>query len=261
MNQTEVTADGARYWVAARQRVPYPFHLRWLLPFTLRHNLAAWKYVTRGSIIGIGALTAVYTGSPWMACVAFLPGFIMSWKYPVLVDAPAMLLALAAAIVWPYSPYAAVAIVLIAGCTRETAPVWAAIYAWNPILLIGLVPVALRTLRKPGEGDPIEEKEHRWIVAHPLQAGLKYHKGRWREPGLMLLPWGGLIVALAHVDLQLAAALAIGYGQLLIASDSVRLYQWAAPVVALAAVAAVPEWALPFVAASVVFNPWAGDGV
>lgn len=255
-----MTPDGARYLAAVSRQVPYPFHFRWLLPFVLRKNIQAWEYVNRGAIIGIGLLTMAYTGSFWMGCVAFLPVFTLSWKYPILVDAPAMFLALASAVVWPYSPIMAVGLVLIAGCVRETSPVWAAGYAWNPILLIGLVPVALRTLRKPGPDVFSEDGEHRWILEHPFQAGLKYHAETWRDAGSMILPWGGLVLALANVDAQLIVAIALGYAQLLVATDSVRLYQWSAPVVALACMG-LPEVVLPFVALSVVFNPWAGNGV
>ena len=70
-----------------------------------------------------------------------------------------------------------------------------------------------------------------------------------------------MIVGLAGLDAQLAAALALGYSQLLVATDSVRLYQWAAPVLALACVHVLPTWALPFVALGVVFNSWKGSGV
>lgn len=257
----QLTADGARYWMASEKPVPYPFHLRWLLPFMLRQNERAWAYVGRGSIVAIGFLTAAYTHSPWMACVAFLPGFKLSWDYPVLVDAPGMALALAAAVVWPYSMPAAIAIVLAAGCTRETAPVWAAVYAWNPILLVGMAPVALRTLRKAAKDDILEDEEHEWIIRNPLKAGQKYHAGHWRDPLIMVTPWGGMAVAAAYLDAQLGAALALGYAQLLVATDTVRLYQWAAPVVALVCARNLPGWALPLVAASVIFNPWAGDGM
>jgi hypothetical protein len=64
--------------------------------------------------------------------------------------------------------------------------------------------------------------------------------------------WGGA--------LQLVAALAAGYLPLLIATDSVRIYQWAAPVLALACVTVLPIWAGPVLALSIVFNPRRGPG-
>lgn len=254
-----LTPDGARYLAAANVRVARPFHLRWLLPRLLGTNLRAWTITSRVSIAAIGVLTAVYAHSPWMACVALLPGVMLSWRHPVLVDAPAMALALLSAVLFPLSWPAAVAVAVIAGCVRETAPVWAAIYAWNPLALVGLVPVAIRALMRAGS-DVLDE-ENAWILTHPFKASLKYHAGRWRDPTLMVTPWGGLIVALGGLDVRLGVALAAAYGQLLTATDSVRLYQWAAPVMAVACVQVLPGWALPFVAVSIAVNPWEGPGV
>lgn len=254
-----LTPDGFRYVTASERRVARPFHLRWLLPAICGTSMIRWKIITRSSVIAIGLLTALYTHNPWMACVAFLPGIAFNWRFPVLVDAPAMTLALAAAVLWPHCWPAAIALALVAGCVRETAPVWAAIYAWNPVLLMGLVPVAIRALQRQGE-DPLDA-ENQWIIEHPIKASRKYHAGLWSEPTLMVTPWGPLMVGLASLDAQLIAALAIGYSQLLLATDSVRLYQWAAPVLALAACRILPSWALPFVAVGVIFNRWKGPGL
>ena len=254
-----LTPDGARYIAAASKRVARPFHLRWLLPRLCGENTGLWRHVTHASIVTIGIFTAVYTRSPWMICVAFLPGITFAWRYPVLVDSAGMAAALAAAIVFPHCWPAALALTFVAGTIRETAPVWAAIYAWNPLLLIGLVPVAVRWCQR--QGDDVLDAENAWILAHPWQASKKYHAGRWLDPTLMVTPWGGLVAGLAGLDAQLGTALAVGYGQLAIATDSVRLFQWAAPVVAAACVHTLPSWALPFVALSVMFNPWKGQGL
>lgn len=254
-----LTPDGARYIAASHRRVARPFHLRWLLPRLCGDSVRRWTIVSRTAVIAVGLLTALYAGSPWMACVAFLPGIAFNWRHPVLVDATGMALALAAAVVFPYCWPAALALALVAGCVRETAPVWSAIYAWHPLLLVGLVPVAVRWLMR--QGDDVLDAENRWIIDHPVKASLKYHAGQWANPLVMVTPWGGLLVALAGLTVQLEVALAAAYAQLAVATDSVRLYQWAAPVLALAAVDTVPPWALPFVAIGVVFNPWKGSGV
>lgn len=254
-----LTPDGFRYVASASRRVARPFHLRWLLPRLCGESEARWTYVSRASIIAIAAFTAIYAHSPWMACVAFLPGVAFSWRYPVLVDATGMALALGAALALPHCWPAAIVLALIAGCVRETSPVWAAVYAWNPILLVGLVPVAVRWLMR--EGDDVLDAENAWILRHPIKASRKYHAGLWRDPLVMVAPWGGLIAGLANLTPQLGAALAAGYAQLLIATDSVRLYQWAAPVVAASCVQVLPGWALPFIALSVVVNPWRGPGL
>lgn len=254
-----LTPDGVRYFAAAQQRVARPFHLRWLLPRLCGQHFNRWQLVSRVAVVAVGVLTAVYAGSPWMVCAAFLPGIAFSWKYPVLVDAAGMALALAAAVVFPICWPVAVAIVLIAGCVRETSPVWASLYVWNPIMLVGLAPVAIRWLQRAG-GDVLDD-ENAWILRHPLKASRKYHAGLWLDWSVMVAPWGGLVAGLAGFDLRLGAALAVGYGQTLMATDTVRLYQWAAPVMALACTEALPIWALPFVAVAVIFNPWKGSGV
>lgn len=254
-----LTPDGVRYFAAASQRVARPFHLRWLLPRLLGADSRRWQYVTRFSVLAIGALTAVYAHSVWMVAVIALPGIWFNWRHPVLVDAPAMALALAAAVLWPICWPAAIALVLIAGCVRETAPVWSAVYAWQPWLLIGLVPVAVRWLMR--QGHDVLDAENAWIIAHPVQASRKYHRGLWVDAGTMLTPWGGLVAAVAFLDARLEVAIVLAYGQLLAATDSVRLYQWAAPVLALRCVDGLPSWALPLVALSLLFNPWKGQGL
>jgi hypothetical protein len=254
-----LTPDGVRYFTAVDRRVARPFHFRWLLPLVLRRNEMAWLWCSRGSIVAIGLLTAWYARSPWMVCVAFLPGVAFAWRHPVLVDAPGMMLALLAAVLWPVCWPAAIVVVLLAGCVRETSPVWAAVYAWNPVMLIGLVPVVIRVFQRAGSD--VLDAENAWILRHPFRASRKYHAGLWLDPMVMVAPWGALIVGLRSLDVQLGVALLLGYGQLGLATDSVRLYQWAAPVLAVATVQSVPGWALPFVALGVVFNPWKGSGL
>lgn len=205
----------------------------------------------------VGILAAIYVGTPWAACVALLPGVAFSLRYPVLVDAPALALALLSAVLWPVAPWASVLVAILAGCVRESAPVWAALYAWNPWALLGLLPVVIRWGMRCGE-DPAGYGD---ALAHPLRSSLAAHRGRWLSPALMVAPWGGMIVGLVSLDLRLGAVLVAGYGQLLIATDSVRLYQWAAPVLALAAFSVLPSQWWPLLALSVVFNPWKGDGL
>jgi len=266
--------DSRRYLAMHKRRVCRPFHLRWLLPLTLRGNVKAWTWATRTAVVAIGLLTAVYTGSPWMAAVAFLPAMTWNWHNPVMVDMVGMAWALATALValegwW----WLAIPMALVGGTIRETVPIWSAIYAWHPVLLVGLIPVAVRWVMRHGADTWTDHNA--FYVAHPIKAGQDFHKGRWRDPFLMVTPWAGLIAGVALLTpgafnaggvfdagggVQLAVALAAGYLPLLIATDSVRIYQWATPVLALATVAVLPAWALPLVAVSIVFNPWRGPG-
>jgi hypothetical protein len=80
----------------------------------------------------------------------------------------------------------------------------------------------------------------------------------------MLLPWGVGLMALRATDGRvvtvLVLALVAGYGQLVTAGNTVRLYQWAGPAVALAAASALPSGWQAVALAAHLFNPWAGDG-
>lgn len=249
-----ITPDGKRYLaLAAHHPVPRPFNLRFLIPALCGHNGSRWQWCSRLSVLTLAPLAWVYTGSPWMAACVALPGVWFNWRHPVLVDAPGMVLALAAACVLPASWPAAVILALLAGCVRETAPVWSAIYAWNPLLLVGLIPVGIRLFAKTGP-DPCGMDA---ALAHPFN--LKTH--RWSDPFVMVTPWGPLVAAALATTPQLLASIAAGYGQLLAATDEARLYQWAFPVVALATVQALPpEW-LPLVAVGLLVNPWKGSGL
>lgn len=263
--QPDLTPDGYRYLaIGAGQRVPRPFHLRWLAPKICRTYGRRWVWLTRTSVLLLAPLAWWYTGSPWMAACVLLPGVWFNWRAPVLVDAPAMALALTAACLAPHHPYAAVAVACLAGATRETAPVWAAVWAWNPILLAGLIPVAIRAIQHDGP-DVLDERNAN-IVAHPIRAGLAAHHGMWRTP-VMWAPWAGLLLALpaltggGTVAWVLAVSLLAGYSQLVTATDTVRLYQWAWPAMAAATVAAVPAAWLPLIAATIVFNPYQPEEV
>jgi hypothetical protein len=149
-----------------------------------------------------------------------------------------MALALLTACLWPVCWPLAILVVLIAGMTRETSPIWAAIWAWHPVLLIGLVPVLIRQLTYTPGPDP----EFQWYLDHPLKAGIQAHRGIWNAARWMLTPWAGLVLGVAVLDpwtmnsARLLVALAFGYGQLLLAVDT-------------------PQW-LPLIALSIIYNPW-----
>lgn len=263
------TPDGVRYLaLAGGERVPRPFHFRWLVPVVCRDAAWRWQAVTVVSVV----LTAVAAGllaPSWEAGLAAglmlvaLPGIRYSLSAPVLVDAPALCLAAWAGVAGDW--WLAVVLACVAGACKETGPVFAAAFAWSPWPLVGLVVVAARALMRPGPDDPIRrvrtvtpQSELAWIARHPFRAGWKYHD--WRSP-LMVLPWGGALAALGHLDWQVVVVLVLAYAQLLVATDTVRLYQWAAPVVCVAAATAVPVAWLPLLVVATVWNPFAGNGV
>lgn len=264
MSTIQITPDGARYLT---ERPPSPFHLRILLPWLCRDDLIRWR------IAAWAGVAATLTGTVILApdwrqglaaalIVAGLPMVRFNLANPVLVDSAALGLATLSAAAWVSGWHApAVLLALAAGAAKEPAPLFAAVFAWSPILLIGMaIPLLVKVWRKPG--DDVLDEHHAWILAHPIAASRKYHAGFLTnvDPRLVV-PWGACVVALAAPSWQLAAALTLAYAQVAVATDTVRLYQWAAPVVAIAATTAVPPQWWPVLAVAVWFNPLRGNGV
>jgi hypothetical protein len=258
------TPDGQRYLAATQQRVPRPFHYRWLIPRLCGLHERRWRTVRTVSLVGLLPAAAWYGGVGWKGvfCAAFVVGlagvWAFNWKWPILVDAPAMFLALLAAACAQHGYWwAALPLALLAGCTKETAPVFAAVWAWSPIPLIGLAAPAIRSLWR--SGDDVLDERNAQILKHPFRAGYAFHRDL--SLAAWVLPWGVGIVALANLSWPLAAVLVLAYAQCAMATDTMRLIQWAWPVVALSTAEAVPtKWLLPLIVLHLA-NPFRGDGL
>jgi hypothetical protein len=266
-----ISPDGRRYLAKGQRRpVPYPFAIRWLLPRICRASLTRWRWCTDIHLIALPPLMylwlAPYQSDELLRAVGALlicglPGiWRIHLRWPVSVDASALAWALGAALLQQHDlPVLAVAAALIAGSIKETSPVFAACFAWHPLLLVGVVaPVVAAVFARRGP-DPMGQAD---VLSNPFMASRLYHVGRWFDPKLMATPWGMCLLALASTDHRLLPALlvsvALAYGQVLVATDTVRLYQWAAPPVIAATTTVLPaRWAI---AALVVhlLNPWAG---
>jgi hypothetical protein len=247
--------DAFRYLtLGAGKPVSRPFHLRWLLPYFCTTSHRAWWTVFLASwpiaAVGVGGWR-VTVGDSWSAALAgaalllALPGILGPRAViPVGVDLPSTAVALLGVWVFelghPTQVVAGVLIIGISAAIKESTPVFAALWLWSPLPLIALfVPVCRALLVKPG-ADPLGERfEH--IAAHPVRAALDAHTGRWRDAWVMVAPWGVCLAALVGADWRLLVALGVAYAQLLVATDSVRLYQHAAgPVMAATAASVIP---------------------
>jgi hypothetical protein len=269
----ELSPDGRRYLaMAAGRRAPLPFALRWLLPAVCGTSLTRWRWSTAIHLVLLPPLLVVWL-SRWLdhpgllvtggLLVCGLPGiFRIHLRLPVLVDAPAMAWALSAAIAaqhgrWPL----VVALALLAGSVKEPAPIFAACYAWSVLPLVGLAaPLARRLVARLG--DDVEGEDDR--LAHPVRTGRLDHIGMWFDATAMATPWGACLLAILTTDRatipMLVVTVLLAYGQLFIAGDTVRLYQWAAPPVILATITVIPpRWAVVALLAHLL-NPWAGNG-
>lgn len=237
------TTDGVRYLAASHTRVARPYHLRWLMPWLCRTSTRRWRLTAQGSVLALAPLAWWYTGSPWMMACILLSGVLFNWANPVLVDAQGMALALLAACLWPVCWPAALVVALVAGMTRETAPMWAAVWAWHPALLIGMIPVAVRWLQPAGIEHDLGIRE--WLD-HPFTLSRQAHQGIWQNWRIILAPWAGLVFGVMVLapwtpdSARLLVALVFAYSQLLMAHDIVRLYTWAWPSLALACTQALP---------------------
>jgi hypothetical protein len=228
-----VTVDGMAYLSPPPR--PSPYHLRWLLPMLLGSRIWAWCIVSWASLLATCVLfpggALLWAGLPWFRTMA---------QAPVLVDAPAMALALLTlrrpACCWG-----------IGWAVSERFPILAALISGSPWPLLGLLGVAaLSTRMEHGPGDS------------PLRVGLD-NAPRLASLHTMLLPWGVGLLALLSPGwtVREVALVAVAYGQMLVAHDSVRLYQWAAPVVLPKAWALIPaRWRMVAVVLHWL-NPWA----
>jgi len=264
-----ITPDGARYIrMAAGERQIEPFHLRFLLPWMCRDRVWAWKAATWGGIAITAAsvflLARQHGLSDSCSAVAAmlflgLPSVRFLAKAPILVDGAGWACATLSAVLWPIEPIAAVTLCVLGAAISEKVPIFAALFAWTPWLLVGLtIPLVRAVGWRAGPRAPNEpERSFQELRA----MGLRRRASVWRNPAITVLPWGACLFALGAPSVWWIAALVIAMGQLLVAYDSVRLIQMAAPAVCIAAASQIPEaWALPVLVAHWV-NPFAGEGL
>jgi hypothetical protein len=276
--QIDLSPDGRRYLaMGAGRPAALPFALRWLLPAICRGSVVRWRWCTAIHLVLLPPLVSIWLSHWFQEALPLAVGGLLVcglagvWRihlrWPVLVDAAAMTWAVGSAIALQHRYYLlGVALALVAGSIKESGPIFAACYAWHPLALAGLVAPALRRLTAPVGPDIFDEREA-WILAHPVRAGLAAHVGRWLDPFVMLTPWGigllglgGFMVERSIVPMVLTTV-ALAYAQLLVATDSVRLYQWAAPPVILATMTVLPPGLAPASLLVHLLNPWSGDGV
>lgn len=263
--------DAARYLLAGDgQPVAFPFNVRWLLPAACGSDLTAWwlAWALSWPVLAAGVtFWALGLGASWpvalaaAALVVSLPGVLQPHStWPVGVDLPAMALSAvsAACFVWD-QPLLGVVFAVWAVTIKEQAPVWIALWAWTwvPLLVLPLVLVAY-LIRRP-QIDPITSTPLlKRVHDHPVRSALEHRTqaGGWRNFWLMVAPWSACLAALLHPTPQLVCALLVGYGALLVATDTVRVYQPpAAPVAALTAAQVIPsQWLI--VAVVVTFFWW-----
>lgn len=220
--------DGDRYTSGKAQ--PSPFHRRWC-----GWNATALRVVTWLSLVALGALMPGWKGA---VLLLTLPGAWFLATHPTTVDAPAMLLALVAALLFPTCPYVAVLLACLSGFIHERGPVFAALYAGSPFLLIGLV--AVGWWRRPAPPDADKLVGRPGLIA-TIQAHRRYTDFLdWR---VNLLSLRGLVPLAAYYGVSPLAWLAVlvAFASRLVGTDASRFLFWAAPVL-VRELGDVPAW-------------------
>ncbi len=227
--------DGNRYTSGTPQ--PTPFHRRFHAWPRRVLMIVTWASVVASCLLLGSARSALL--------FVTLPGIWMICIMPTTVDGPAMALALAAALLWPTHPVMAICIACAAGAVHERGPVFAALYAWSPWLLIGLIGV--QWLAKKGapnhDSDDLSDRlvGHKSLVATALAH--RPHVDLCGETGLVWALRG--IVPLAAwqgAPIQAWVALGTAYASRLVGTDTARCMMWAAPALLMHVDA--PWWAV-----------------
>lgn len=245
--------DAARYMLAGHGKpVARPFNLRVLLPAICGADVKLWSIVWWASwpVAALGmAWWTFEAGLVWQQMIAapiLLLALAGVWGphvvRPVGVDLPAMAVSIVAVAAlhagwWPL----AIVLACVAASIKETSPVFMALWAWNPILLVGLVvPVVVSFFRRPVMDEVTLNPVLKRVHDHPIRSAFEHHAGKWRDPR-MVLQWGGCLAAFYTPSLRVAAVTLAAYAQLIVATDTYRLIHTAAgPALAVAAVQVIP---------------------
>jgi hypothetical protein len=256
-----LTSDGWRYLKLSERSVPKPYNYRWIIPQIAKRDRRKWSAISAISSIlmipGMKLLTGKWSSGFFMFGLSGIWPFAK--KYPVLVDPPAMCSAIfAAAFVKRKQWFLATLFSLFSGASKEVGPIFASLYAWHPLPLVGLASPAVRHFVDEGE-DITDDYSHE-ILIHPFENAWISRKDRLYDPKLWIYPWGVCLIGFLNGDRRTILTLLAAYGQCIRANDTIRLYQWAWPVLAENTVNTLPEKYIPAGLLLHYFNPHKGDG-
>ncbi len=219
--------DGDRYTSGKRQ--PYPFNRRFC-----HWHPQVLILASLGSVVALGALMGTWKGA---LLLTTLPGAWVCVTRPTTTDAPCMLLAWLASMLFPTHPYFAVLLSCLSGVIHERGPVFAVLYAWHPLLLIGLVGVQWWRKAAPADDDV--------RVGRGLWSSLKQHRRDhdWLNWEQTIFPLRAIPLLAAAYGTSLAAWTTLGFtwATRLVGTDLARYAFWAAPIM-IRDMPDVPTW-------------------
>lgn len=260
--QVHLTPDGRWYLHMAHGRlVPKPFHVRVAMPMLLGTDAIRWAWCTRILMCILPLLMGLFVWQrtlSWpaalfaVAVTPTIPGWQFWWRCPVLVDIPALFLGLLVAVM-PVGIAAGI-VVGLSLLVRETAPLFAALYASTPVFAVPLLLYPLIS-RFIASSDALADARLRNILARPFHHAWRLRRIQFIQPALTFFPWGGLLLAAFNPSWLLLIAVMVAYAQTLRAQDFVRLYALAAPILILSVAQMSPTW-LVLAAFLSWLNPW-----
>lgn len=243
-----LSPDGHYYLAAARgETVPSPYSRRWLLPEMLGSDPKHWAALTYFSLL-LTPLAAYWYTDSWKAAALLcaLPGvWRCSLRFPVLVDAPSFTLTLMTAAAVPHHPILGALLSVLSGGMKESNPLFAALWSCSPIPLFGIFGSSWLSKSAPPNAPWLE---------HPVQEALRLRAAIGLDASLYLRPFGAALLGLSVMTPQMAITLLVAHAQLFMAQDTIRLAVWAAPVLVIPAVAAIPSVLFPVALLITIFS-------
>lgn len=263
LNETrQLTPDGNRYYAMGGGQAQYkPFYLRWLLPKICKQNELIWNLFT---ILPTALLPVLmysllilkgYSETQSLiggVLVLGLPGVtLINFIGKYLTDGFGMFMVLLSGIAFQTGNIL-IGIILtgIGTMANEKVFIYSALLSWQPLALLGGIPLLVRYLASSPARDDSQGVKDR--LDNPFKTAIQFHKGRYFT---MVLNWGLCILALNDLSLQLILVLLIAYGSIIFATDYTRLYQWGFPVVVIATINQIPEMFLIPLLVLHLFNP------
>lgn len=221
--------DSVRYESDERQH--YPFNLRLIhiqFPTVLFIPILTYYYLLPftsqamfGALLVLG-LSGIYKQN------------VKGYK---LIDGTAICFGLLSTICFNADWYIPALIFLIlASLTKETMPVFIALWSMSFLPLIGfLTPLVIYLFNPPVKQDILGEGHQQWLD-NPFKAFKEYHIKNLLSP-FYFLSWGVCITAVLYQGEYwqwVLASVLIAYAQLLVATDRGRLFMYSFPLAILA---------------------------
>lgn len=237
---SHVTPDGQYYLAMGRgQSVPAPYAYR-LLPRNIG-SLAGWRVVHAVSYLSLiaAAYYAVHAQAPAAAMpaaltLAALPSVRMSVGWPVLLDMPSWAVVAISLALAESNPATAVCVASLGILVTEKTP-WFAVATIAPFMDWHLTAIALCWLVSASGllwwSTKTTAADRDWL-RHPFREAIARH--RTSNITNWLLPWGGAVIALPHLNYSTWLVILLSYAQCLIAQDRARLFMMAAPAIIVA---------------------------